>query len=186
MYSLYRIRSLAPLLFTAVAWSVVALLMVDLYTWNAHFCETDAQCTTSLKKKERERERKKSIFFPVLGNWVTVTSHRNFSTKWFLYLKRHKRERKAKMDNVFKSSVRMYFARPTLCLQSVRFFLWWVFNYCGGHVCVALASLASWLTLNLEPYNKSRTSNIEPMVPESPSETRFLALGHTANGTHGG
>ncbi|EDM02341.1 rCG36940 [Rattus norvegicus] len=32
MYSLYRIRSLAPFLFTAVAWSVMALLMVDLYT----------------------------------------------------------------------------------------------------------------------------------------------------------
>lgn len=160
MYSLYRIRSLAPLLFTAVAWSVIALLMVDLYTWNAHFCETDAQCTPSFKKrkkkKKRERERKKSIFFPVLGNWVTVTSHRNFSTKWFLYLKRHKRERKAKMDNVFKSSVRMYFARPTLCLQSVRFFLWWVFNYCVLH-CLCCTGQSGILT-NVESWTLQQIS----------------------------
>lgn len=136
MYSLYRIRSLDPFLFTAVAWSVIALLMVDLYTWNAHFCETDAQCTPSLKKrkkKKKERERKKSIFFPVLGNWVTVTSHRNFSTKWFLYLKRHKGERKAKMDNVFKSSVRMYFARPTFVFNL------YVFS-CGGFLITVVES----------------------------------------------
>lgn len=32
MYSLYRIRIGAPFIFTAVAWSVIALLMVNLYT----------------------------------------------------------------------------------------------------------------------------------------------------------
>lgn len=96
------------------------------------------------KEKKKERERKKSIFFPVLGNWVTVTSHRNFSTKWFLYLKRHKRERKAKMDSVFKSSVRMYFARPTFVFNL------YVFS-CGGFlmsvlhwpVCI-LTNVESW------------------------------------------